>query len=83
MGRAQPCQFAYGGLAGTGALWISNVTNSGTLHTLANASLNDDIRNRIRALDIDLSCALRFSRIALQALASASDEARESTRKGA
>lgn len=43
----------------------------------ANAPLDDDIRDRLRALDIDLSCALRFSRVALQVLATVSDEARQ------
>ncbi len=47
------------------------------MHTLADAPLNDDIRDRLHALDIDVSCALRFSRIALQALASLSAETRQ------
>ena len=38
--------------------------------------MSDDIRARLDALDIDVSCALRFSRATLQALAAMSDEAR-------
>lgn len=47
------------------------------LHMPANAPL-DDIHDRLNALDIDVSCALRFSRVALQVLAAVSDEARQS-----
>ena len=39
--------------------------------------MSDDIRARLDALDIDVSCALRFSRATLQALAAMSDEARQ------
>ena len=49
---------------------------------LANMPLDDDIRDRLHALEIDTSCALRFSRIAMQALASVSDEAREAIDRG-
>ena len=47
----------------------------------ANAPL-DDVRDRLNALDIDVSCALRFSRVALQVLATVSDEARQSIDRG-
>ena len=43
----------------------------------ATAPISDDIRARLDALDIDVSCALRFSRAALYALAAMSKEARE------
>lgn len=52
------------------------------MHTLANPPPNDDIRDRIHALDIDVSCALRFARVALQALASVSEEARQAIDRG-
>lgn len=52
------------------------------MKTIANAPLDDDIRDRLHALEIDMSCALRFSRIAMQALASVSDEAREAIDRG-
>lgn len=39
--------------------------------------LTDDLRARLDALDIDVSCALRFSRATLYALAAMSQEARE------
>lgn len=39
--------------------------------------VSDDIRARLDALDIDVSCALRFSRATLQALAAMSTEARQ------
>lgn len=40
------------------------------------ATTNDDLRARIDALDIDVSCSLAFGRAALQALAALSAEAR-------
>lgn len=59
-------------------LQISSLTDFGNepLHMPANAPL-DDVHDRLHALDIDLSCALRFSRVALQVLAAVSDEARQ------
>ncbi len=39
--------------------------------------LTDDLRARLDALDVDVSCALRFSRAALYALAAMSKDARE------
>lgn len=39
--------------------------------------MGDDLRARLDALDIDVSCALRFSRATLYALAAMSGEARE------
>ena len=47
----------------------------------ATAPLND-VHDRLHALDIDLSCALRFSRVALQVLATLSDEARQAIDRG-
>ncbi|WGM40683.1 hypothetical protein [Caulobacter sp. NIBR1757] len=40
------------------------------------ATTNEDLRARIDALDIDVSCALAFGRATLQALAAMSAEAR-------
>lgn len=59
-------------------LQISSLFDLGTepLHMPADAPLNE-IRDRLHALDIDVSCALRFSRVALQVLATVSDEARQ------
>lgn len=39
--------------------------------------MSDDLRTRLDALDVDVSCALRFSRATLYALAAMSKEARE------
>jgi len=47
------------------------------LSTPAAAPLSDDLRARLDALDVDVSCALRFSRATLYALAAMSTEARE------
>jgi hypothetical protein len=47
------------------------------LPTLAAPALSDDLRARLDALDVDVSCALRFSRATLYALAAMSREARE------
>lgn len=49
---------------------------------LAAATLNEEARDRLHALDIDVSCALRLSRVALQALAVVSDEARAAIERG-
>lgn len=43
----------------------------------AAAALSDDIRARLDAIDVEVSCALRFSRATLYALAAMSKEARE------
>lgn len=40
-------------------------------------TLSDDVRLRLDALDIDTSCALRFERATVHALAAMSKEARE------
>lgn len=40
------------------------------------STTNEDLRARIEALDIDVSCALSFGRAALQALAAMSADAR-------
>ncbi len=45
--------------------------------TASASPLSDDVRARLDALDIDVSCALRFSRATLYALAAMSKEARE------
>ena len=45
--------------------------------TPASSTLTDDLRLRLDALDIDVSCALSFSRATLCALAAISPEARE------
>lgn len=45
--------------------------------TPAAAPLSDDLRARLDALDVDVSCALRFSRATLYALAAMSKEARD------
>jgi len=47
------------------------------LSMLSNAPLADDLRARLDALDVDVSCALRFSRATLYALAAMSNEARD------
>lgn len=47
------------------------------MQTLASVTLNEEARDRLHAIDIDVSCALRLSRVALQALAVVSDEARQ------
>lgn len=44
--------------------------------SIATAPLPDDLRARLDALDVDVSCALRFSRATLYALAAMSSEAR-------
>ncbi|MES2032768.1 MAG: hypothetical protein V4466_01205 [Pseudomonadota bacterium] len=46
------------------------------MSTYASAPLPDDLRARLDALDVDVSCALRFSRATLYALAAMSSEAR-------
>lgn len=43
----------------------------------AASPLSDDVRARLDALDVEVSCALRFSRATLYALAAISKEARE------
>lgn len=45
--------------------------------TPAASPLSDDVRARLDALDVEVSCALRFSRATLYALAAISKEARE------
>jgi len=47
------------------------------LQTSATSPVSDDLRARLDALDIDVSCALRFSRATLYALAAMSQEARQ------
>lgn len=47
------------------------------MQTPATSPVSDDLRARLDALDIDVSCALRFSRATLYALAAMSREARE------
>jgi hypothetical protein len=47
------------------------------LSTLAGPALTDDLRLRLDALEIDVSCALSFSRATLSALAAISADARE------
>lgn len=46
------------------------------MQTPAAAPLSDDLRARLDALDVDVSCALRFSRATLYALAAMSKDAR-------
>lgn len=46
------------------------------MQTQAAAPLSDDLRARLDALDVDVSCALRFSRATLYALAAMSKDAR-------
>ncbi|WP_150131451.1 hypothetical protein [Caulobacter mirabilis] len=46
------------------------------MQTQAAAALSDDLRARLDALDVDVSCALRFSRATLYALAAMSKDAR-------
>lgn len=47
------------------------------MQTTPTSPVSDDLRARLDALDIDVSCALRFSRATLYALAAMSGEARE------
>lgn len=47
------------------------------LATFSSAPLADDLRTRLDALDVDVSCALRFSRATLYALAAMSKDARD------
>lgn len=47
------------------------------MSTTAAPTLTDDLRLRLDAIDIDVSCALRFARATVYALAAMSKEARE------
>lgn len=47
------------------------------MSTTAASTLSDDMRVRLDAIDIDVSCALRFARATVYALAALSKDARD------